>query len=142
MLSNAEQFATLEEMLKQNGTIQNFEESCGKIKGRMMITLTDIPEELHISAAGSTLHAFECSFDFYDTTLGIALYTDTLRLAGGMWATPQKENAETPPREWMDFFLETLISHISEDGSFGCPMYSFVNDTSDLTLVPEKPEEP
>lgn len=40
----------------------------------------------------------------------------------------------------MEFFIKTLVTHIAEDGSFGVPIYSFVNDTCDMTVIPELPE--
>ena len=33
-----------------------------------------------------------------------------------------------------------LVLNIAEDGSYGVPIYSFVNDTADLTVVPTAPE--
>ena len=43
--------------------------------------------------------------------------------------------------EMVEFFLKTLTEHIEEDGSFGIPIYSFINDTSDMTVVPVSQEE-
>ena len=45
MLINQELFDTVEQALSKNGTIEDFENENGKITGRMMITLTDIPEK-------------------------------------------------------------------------------------------------
>ena len=139
MLSDARQFAIVEEALEQNGIIQRFEKDHGKITGRMMIALADTPDGLPVKTEGGSFHTFECSFDFYDTSLGICIDTKTLQVACGMWATPQKEDADMPSREWIEFFLDTLMSHISDDGSFGAPMYTFVNDVSDFTVVPTAP---
>lgn len=33
-----------------------------------------------------------------------------------------------------------LYADIGADGSYGLPMYSFLTDTSDITVVPAKPE--
>ena len=54
--------------------------------------------------------------------------------------TPQIEGAEPPSREWIDFFVHTVLDNIQEDGSFGIPMYSFVADVGDLTIVPTAPD--
>ena len=139
MLADTELFALMEEILRKNGTIHKFEQNCGAVKGRMMITLTDLPEELSAKNSGHSLFAFECTFDFYDTALCLALYTDTMQVASGIWATPQTADAETPSYEWSAFFVETLTNHIAADGSFGVPMYTFISDSGDFTVVPEKP---
>ena len=137
MLANEEQFALVEKMLTDNGTIDKFERESGKIKGRMMITVVDIPEELDIKSENKNmLFGFDCSFDFYDCSIGIALHTDTKEVAGGLWITPQVEDAEPPAREWIEFFIKTLMQSIAEDGSFGCPIYSFLTNEGDLTIVP------
>lgn len=52
-----------------------------------------------------------------------------------MWFTPQTDDAVEPSSEWIEFFVKTLCENISEKG-FGVPMYSFLNDHSDLTIVP------
>ncbi|MEB6051563.1 hypothetical protein MXL43_02025 [Enterococcus gallinarum] len=72
--------------------------------------------------------------------MGVALYLDPLELASGVWITPQKDDAEKPEKEWVEFFIQTLVSHIDEDGGFGIPMYTYINDTSDFTVVPASPE--
>ena len=137
MLANEEQFALVEKLLNDNGTIAKFERESGKIKGRMMITVVDIPEELNIRGKNENmLFGFDCSFDFYNCSIGIALHTDTKEAVGGLWITPQVEDAEPPAREWIEFFIKTLMQNIDEDGSFGCPIYSLLADEGDLTIVP------
>lgn len=54
--------------------------------------------------------------------------------------TLQKDGADPPTREWIDFFVKKLLESIDEDGSYGVPIYLFVNDTRDMTIVPSKPE--
>lgn len=137
MLADREQFAVVEKALTDNGVLEKFEQENGKIRGRMMITVVDIPEQINNAAKRTkSLVGFDCSFDFYDSSIGIALYTDTKEAVGDLWITPQMKGAEPPSREWVEFFIKTLIEHIEEDGSFGCPMYSFLTDESDLTVVP------
>ena len=46
MLVDKEKFYFVENTLVKNGTIDRFESDNGKITGRMMITLTEIPEEI------------------------------------------------------------------------------------------------
>lgn len=137
MLDDENKFKEVESFLIKRGTIKAFEEENGKITGRMMITLTEIPSELDVHIEESkSLHAFKCSFDFYDSSLGIALYTNTLEIACGMWVTPQVDGADEPSQEWCEFFIETLLKGINEDGSFVVPIYTFVNDTSDFSVMP------
>lgn len=141
MLKDKAQFEIVEEALRKNGSIARFEKECGPVKGRMMITLADIPEGIEITEqreADPT--AFEASFDFYDSTVGMALYIKDRTPATGIWVSLQKEGAEAPARDWIEFFIKTLVSSIDEDGSYGIPIYSLVNDTADLTVVPTAPE--
>ncbi len=137
MLIDKKMFDVVEEMLTENGTIEEFEKENGKIKGRMMITKAEIPENYKIKKIeGKTPVAFEASFDFCNATLGVALYTDTKELACSIWFTPQKDGAKEPAREWVEFFIEKLISSINDDGFYSYPIYSFVNDTCDITIIP------
>ena len=137
MLVNTKQFAVVEKALTDNGALERFEKENGKIKGRMMITVIDIPEEIPVTVKGKKSPVgFDCSFDFYDSSIGLALYTDTKEAASGFWVTQQVQGAEQPSQEWIEFFIKTLIENIEEDGSFGYPMYSFLADESDLTVVP------
>ncbi|MDO4207193.1 MAG: hypothetical protein Q4D15_06355 [Lachnospiraceae bacterium] len=141
MLAEKKLFEIVEEALMKNGSVERFENECGKIKGRMMITVTDIPDGIEVKEKrDKDPIAFEASFDFYDAAVGLALYTKEKELATGIWVTPQKEGAEAPSGDWIEFFIKTLVSNIAEDGSFGYPIYSFVNDTSDMTVVPTAPE--
>lgn len=142
MLIDKVMFDTLEKELIKNGRLASFETKYGKIKGRMMITRTQIPDEFDIKLIpGKMPQAFEASFDFYDTTVGLALYTDTKEIATDIWLTPQKNGAEPPTKEWIGFFIQKLVESFEEDGSYGMPIYSFVNDISDMTIVPFKPED-
>ena len=141
MLVDQKKFDAVEAILRENGSIERFENEYGEIKGRMMITMTDIPEGIPVDESdGKTPVAFEASFDFYDATVGLAIYTTDRQLATGVWVTPQEDGAEAPAEDWVEFFIRTLVTHIAEDGSFGVPIYSFVNDTCHMTVVPEPPE--
>ena len=120
MLVNTKQFAVVEKALTDNGALERFEK-----------------EEIPVTVKGKKSPVgFDCSFDFYDSSIGLALYTDTKEAASGFWVTQQVQGAEQPSQEWIEFFIKTLIENIEEDGSFGYPMYSFLTDESDLTVVP------
>ncbi len=137
MLANEKLFASLEESLTQSGSIARFEAENGPILGRMMVVRAAVPEGIAVKQiAGKTPVVFEASFDFYDALLGLAIYTDTKEAATGVWVTPQTEGAEAPAHEWVEFFIEKLLESIREDGSFGVPIFSFVTDTCDMTVVP------
>ena len=141
MLADSGMFESVEAFLRKNGTVERFENEYGKIKGRMMITQTEIPDGIEIEPHGAAIPiAFEASFDFYDSSVGLAMYTADRKLATNLWVTPQKDGAEPPAEDWIDFFIKTLVEHLAEDGSFGIPIYSFVNDNCDMTIVPESPE--
>lgn len=140
MLKDQAQFEIVEEALRKDGSIARFEEECGPVKGRMMITITDIPEGVKLTEKRDTAPiAFEASFDFYNSTAGIALYTKDRTPATGIWVTLQEEDAEAPEGGWIEFFIKTLVSSIDDDGSYGVPIYSLVSDTADLTVVPTAP---
>lgn len=137
VLVDKEKFDFVENTLVKNGTIDRFESDNGKITGRMMITLTEIPEEiLSADLRNKQCHAFECSFDFYDASLGVALDTKSLECLTGIWITQQSDNAILPNKEWQDFFIETLVKYIDKNGNFSVPIYVFLNDNSDFAVVP------
>ena len=137
MLADKEMFFKVEDTLREQGILEKFEEENGEITGHMMITMTEIPPELGIDKVSDNMRAFCASFDFYDMMIGIAFDLDTMELIPQMWFTPQTDDAVEPSSEWIEFFVKTLCENVSEDG-FGVPMYSFLNDHSDLTIVPTK----
>ena len=137
MLLDIKAFEILEKALTDNGIIKRFEEEHGKIRGRMMITLSNVPDEIEVDdAASDDIIAFCGSFDFYNSTVGFAISRFTMQAVTGIWITPQEENADEPSEEWIKFFVSTVMSNIGEDGSFGIPMYTFISDTCDFTVVP------
>lgn len=114
MLIDQKMFEQLENDLTAKGIIDRFEQEQGKIRGRMMITRTDIPDELTICIdQDRRCMAFEASFDFYDVSVGIALYMDTGKPASGIWFTPHSANNEPPANEWIEFFIRTLLESFS-----------------------------
>ena len=140
MLNEPELFRTAEAGLKSMGVIERFEKENGPILGRMMITLTQIPDSIPIQREDrENLTAFEASFDFCNVALGVAVDTKKKTLESSVWGRYQVPGAERPSEEWVKFFIQTLVEHIGEDGSYGIPMYSFVNNTSDFTAVPTAP---
>ena len=142
MLADKELFDYVESELKARGIIDDFEKENGKIKGRMMITQIEFPEELEIEVPeGVRPLAFQGSFDFYDCAIGIGIDWNTLEAFTQLWVTPQIEGANKPDEHWIRFFLKTLIENFKEDGSYGVPMYSFMTRTSDFTVVPVAPDE-
>ena len=133
-------FDAVEAILTQKGSIAKFENENGKIKGRMMVDIVDPPSNLNIAIPDGNF-VFGASFDFYDCSVGMVLNPKTLKAGSGIWVSEQKEGAEPPSQEWIDFFVETLVNHIEPDGSFGYPMFTFATDTADMTVVPTKEEE-
>ena len=137
MLAKPEEFRAVEEALKAMGVLEKFEKENGPVLGRAMITLTEIPESIPVQREDrENLTAFEISFDFCNVALGIAVDVKKKTLETSVWGRSQTPGAERPTQEWVKFFLSTLFEHIGDDGSFGIPMYSFVNNTSDFTVVP------
>ena len=138
MLADSELFEVVENCLKEKGIIERFENENGKIIGRMMITLGNVPDNLKNEVRiNDGDYVFIGTFDFYDASVGMVLNPKTMKVNSGLWITEQIENAEPPSKEWCDFFIETLEENIHEDGSFGYPLYTFCSSTGDFTVVPE-----
>ena len=139
MLADQKMLDAVEQFLRERGDIARFEKEFGPITGRMMITTReDLPYGLEVPGIENhTPVFFEATFDFYDMAIGIAMDTANLQVLSGLWNRPQTEHIEQVDQAWVDFFIKTLLKGISkEDGSYVVPIYSFVNDTSDMTIVP------
>lgn len=141
MLKDEKAFDILEQDLREKGNIQKFENECGKILGRVLIDFGEIPSDLEESVLGNNkredLFIFNCSFDFYDTILGIAIKKGTLELASGLWITEQKEGAEAPAKDWIDFFIRMLAENVlNTKEEFGMPIYIFINNDSEMVIQP------
>ena len=140
MLSNPELFKTVEDGLNAMGVIKSFEDEHGPVLGRVMITTTEIPQGVTVAREDrENLTAFEASFDFCNVTLGVVADTKKKTLESSVWGRYQVAGAAKPSEEWVKFFIQTLLEHIDDEGNYGVPMYSFVNDTSDFTAVPTMP---
>lgn len=139
MLIDKEMFARVERILTDSGKLPEFFSAAGdELKGRMMITEGEIPEDLSIKLPKGAV-AFIGSFDFYESSVGIALNPRTQEVASGIWVTQQKDGSEPPSEEWIDFFVSKVIECIHEDGSYGIPVYSFIGDYTDMTIIPTLP---
>lgn len=91
MLIDPSSFKRLEDSLIEQGKIEKFEKESGKILGRVMITIGSIPDDIKEDVLRDNeeddLIIFNCSFDFYNSTLGIALYKKDFKLASRIWIT-------------------------------------------------------
>ncbi|MEY8584160.1 hypothetical protein [Ligilactobacillus animalis] len=140
MLIDEAAFNNMTDALVEQGIIQKFEQENGKITGKMMITAGELPEGSEIELdPNREAYVFNGSFDFYDSSVGVVLYLDPMEPVGNIWITPQVEDAEPPAKVWIKFFFKTLITSIEDDGTFGLPICSYVNDTADFTAVPARP---
>lgn len=137
MLSDPESFEKVEKELRAMGTIASFEADNGPVLGRVMILTTEIPSSIPIKRQDREgLVAFEASFDFCNVALGVVADPVRKTLESSVWGRFQTPGAERPSNDWVKFFITTLFEHIGPEGQFGIPMFSFVNDNSDLTVVP------
>ena len=139
MLINQELFYKVEQLVKEKGSIERFEEENGKITGRMMITICDIPDGVEVSKNPETkyIQAFCASFDFTDIMIGVAIDLESKTPVTGAWVVNDIEvDKNIVDEELVYFFLDTLIKYIEDDGSYGAPMYTFLNDNGSMTLVP------
>ena len=118
MLIDPSSFKRLEESLIEQGKIEKFEKESGKILGRVMIAIGSIPDDIKEDVLRDNeeddLIIFNCSFDFYNSTLGIALYKKDLKLASRIWITEQEEGAEKPSQDWIEFFIRLLVEYVIE----------------------------
>ena len=64
MLVDKEMFFKVENILREQGILEKFEEENGEITGHMMITMTEIPPELGIDKVSDNMRVFCASFDF------------------------------------------------------------------------------
>ena len=79
------------------------------------------------------------TFDFYDSSVGIVINTETMQVKSGLWITKETEDAEAPSKEWCEFFVEVIARYIEPNGSYGIPMYTFCSESADFTIVPAQP---
>lgn len=146
MLKYQKLFQNLEDDLTKRGKIAEFERKFGPIKGRMMICETNVPANLDIKIPVDQLNdavAFGATFDFYAMEVGLVINVKTLEPLSSLWLTPQTDDAVEPDEVWVKFFIEKLMLALNDpdapDG-YGVPIYSFVNDTNDMTITPCSPK--
>lgn len=141
MLIDPIKFNELETFLREKGKLEEFEKESGKILGRAMITLGKVPEELKCEVlkdySEKDVYVFNCSFDFYDSYLGLALEKQSSQPISNIWITEQLEGSDKPSQDWIEFFVRILVEYVTQnDGGFGIPLYIFVNDESELVIEP------
>ncbi|MBR2790610.1 MAG: hypothetical protein IKD70_08400 [Eggerthellaceae bacterium] len=142
MLTNLKAFQEVEQMLVENGTIAAFEAENGPITGRMLIELGQVPSTLadQVDLSGDVV-VFRGSFDFYNSTVGVAMDVKTKKAKSGVWEEEQKLGAYQVPEEWVRYFLAVLLEGIGDDGSYGVPIFCFVNEDASFEVYPAGPEE-
>ncbi len=142
MLVDKISFDKITRQLMKKDIIQDFEMNNGKITGHMMITEGKIPDELNLKLDNSRPYfIFEGSFDFYDSKISMGLYLDKFEPIGKLWQTPQNLNAKPIDKIWIEFFVQNILDNISDKGDFGIPMYFYMNDSSDFSVVPAMNDE-
>ena len=107
----------------------------------MMIDAVDMPDDISLYPNTSeNPTAFEASFDFMDTRLGLALCTSKMKAASGIWFSGTKSD-NAPDNVWVDFFVKTLVESIESDGSYGVPIYTFISNHASFSIVPSAPDK-
>lgn len=141
MLADKEKFSHIEKELTKEGVINKFEKENGVIKGRMMITLGDVPKSLgnEIKREEGDV-AFIGTFDFCDSAVGILFDPKKMDFTSPLWVSLQTDYAMKPQQEWCDFFVHTIIKNVNGNGTFSIPMYTFIADNGSFTVAPEKSE--
>ena len=141
MLIDAAKFNDVEVLLRERGELDKFEKESGEILGRAMITFGEVPEDLKEDVLKDhdeeDVDVFNCSFDFFDSYLGMALDKQTMRPVGKIWGTEQVEGSEQPDQVWIEFFVRIVAEYFfnNKDG-FGVPLYIFFNDDAELVIEP------
>lgn len=69
----------------------------------------------------------------YNTAIGLTLNVKTREAATKFWLTPQDDRNDVPTNSWFKFFAMILMEALDEDMD-SIPTFSFVNDSSDLTI--------
>ncbi|NLW52974.1 MAG: hypothetical protein GXY87_06410 [Tissierellia bacterium] len=139
MLRDKRQFDAVEQIVRQQGKIRNFEKQAGPILYRMMITLEEIsgnvPSEMNAAHKPGDTFTFICSFDFCDVEAGVLFDRKTLRPVSELWITKQVEGAELPSPDWIDLFIRLLVERVvlAKDG-LTLPIYLFGNNESQLII--------
>lgn len=142
LLINEKSFKNIEEALIKDGTMDEFKEKHGEVKGRMMINILETPEAIGINIKNKeNTYVFQATFDFLDISLAMALNTSTMRAESGIIYLEQKPGAKKPHKHWVEFFVQTIVNHINPDGSFGYPMYTFLYEVGDFTVISVETEE-
>ncbi len=138
MLIDKKLFEQIEQSLKDNGKLAEFERENGEVLGRMMITTGTLPAALAAEAKlDDKAVVFECSFDFCDVVFGVAVDIKTLKVVVPLWTMSQTDEVEEPAREWSTFFIKTLFRYISLDGTYRVPVCTFINNDATYSYAPE-----
>ena len=140
MLANAEMFAGVENMLRENGTIAQFEADNGEITGRMLIDFGEIPSTLAsaVDIDENTL-IYRGSFDFCNSCVGVAIDRATLKAKSQVWIEEQKLGAYQPSPEYVRYFMDVLKDGLAS-GIFGGPICAFLNDKASFEVYPAPAE--
>ncbi|MGR3741407.1 hypothetical protein [Companilactobacillus sp. DQM5] len=81
MLKKGSLFYDIEKYLEENRSFRKDIDRSAKIKGRMLITCGDAPDDLELEIDEVRPYSiFEASFDFCDYTMSIALYMDKIEV--------------------------------------------------------------
>jgi len=137
MLLEEKMFDKVEQMLEEDGTMEEFRADGGDAVCRMMITGGEVPEQLELEQK-ENVAAFFCSFDVIDTILGIAYDTKELKPVSGIFSAPQKEGAQEPDGELGAFFVQLVDENIGPEGKCPLPMFIWVNEGGPLVILPEE----
>ena len=141
MVIDERKFNDVEVLLRERGELNKFEKESGAILGRSMITFGEVPEVLKEEVLQGRdeeeVYVFNCSYDFYDSYLGMAMDKQSMRPVGKIWGTEQVEGSKEPDQVWIEFFVRIVVEYVvkNKDG-FGLPLYIFLNDDAELVIEP------
>jgi hypothetical protein len=134
-LDDSKDFEKVEKQLIADGTIPSWVEKNGPIEGRMYVHTVVAPTNLSIKIdpdAGQ--FAFEGSFDFINTVVGIAIDFSQLPPVpiSQLWSRNGEANDLL-----VEMLVNTIMANVEPDGRFGNPMYMFFNQNASFTMHPD-----
>lgn len=141
MLTDAKTFAEVEQYLRDEGVIAEFEAEHGPITGRMLIDRGEVPSTLadEVEIDADTV-IFRGSYDFANSTVGIAIDRKTGKPKCSLWMEEQKLGAYQVAEDYAKYFINVLRESIAA-GSYDVPIFCFMNEDAAFEIYPAPAEE-
>lgn len=139
MIANKEFFDSIEETLREHGTIQEFEKENGKITRRVLIKTAPIPEDVKLSRGNNgKLRGYSLSFDPGRIDVFIVMDTETRKLHMPPVGMGKKgdTNRSLPDPSVVNHVID-IIKRTMDDPNMidNSPICAFLNDKCDISVT-------